>query len=162
MEATEQKVTRKSSTPIKVYCLPEERAAIEANAQAAGLSTSAFLLAVGQGEAQGAHQGRAFGAQYLQLGGHNIKGCIKIRTLFTAGQRQYGAGEKVLYAVGGTDGLGLGVVVGPQLPQWHIEVGSQQQHKQAGEEGGLGAITAKLQVFKVVEAKIDGDERDGE
>ena len=51
MEATEQKVTRKSSTPIKVYCLPEERAAIEANAQAAGLSTSAFLLAVGQGYA---------------------------------------------------------------------------------------------------------------
>src|SRR5574340_11750 len=51
MEATEQKVTRKSSTPIKVYYLPEERAAIEANAQAAGLSTSAFLLAVGQGYA---------------------------------------------------------------------------------------------------------------
>ncbi|MBI0995440.1 conjugal transfer transcriptional regulator TraJ [Salmonella enterica] len=51
MEATEKKVTRKSSTPIKVYCLPEERAAIEANAQAAGLSTSAFLLAVGQGYA---------------------------------------------------------------------------------------------------------------
>ncbi|WP_094112756.1 conjugal transfer transcriptional regulator TraJ [Shigella flexneri] len=49
MEANETKVTRKGSTPIKVYCLPEERAAIEANAQAAGLSTSAFLLAVGQG-----------------------------------------------------------------------------------------------------------------
>ena len=42
MEATEQKVTRKSSTPIKVYCLPEERAAIEANAQAAGLSTDRY------------------------------------------------------------------------------------------------------------------------
>lgn len=49
MEATEKKITRKSSTPIKVYCLPEERAAIEANAKAAGLSTSAYLLAVGQG-----------------------------------------------------------------------------------------------------------------
>ena len=48
MEASE-KVTRKGSTPIKVYCLPEERAAIEANAQAAGMSTSAYLLAVGQG-----------------------------------------------------------------------------------------------------------------
>lgn len=49
MEANETKVTRKGSTPIKVYCLPEERAAIEANAKAAGLSTSAYLLAVGQG-----------------------------------------------------------------------------------------------------------------
>ena len=49
MEANENKVTRKGSTPIKVYCLPEERAAIEANAQAAGMSTSAYLLAVGQG-----------------------------------------------------------------------------------------------------------------
>ena len=48
MEASE-KVTRKGSAPIKVYCLPEERAAIEANAQAAGMSTSAYLLAVGQG-----------------------------------------------------------------------------------------------------------------
>ena len=49
MKATSEKVTRKGSTPIKVYCLPEERAAIEANAQAAGMSTSAYLLAVGQG-----------------------------------------------------------------------------------------------------------------
>ncbi|MFA4518723.1 conjugal transfer protein TraJ, partial [Xanthomonas perforans] len=30
MEANENKVTRKGSTPIKVYCLPDERAAIEA------------------------------------------------------------------------------------------------------------------------------------
>lgn len=49
MEASENKVTRKGSTPIKVYCLPDERAAIEANAEAAGLSVSAYLLAVGQG-----------------------------------------------------------------------------------------------------------------
>lgn len=44
-----KRVTRKGSTPIKVYCLPEERALIEKNAAAAGLSLSAFLLAVGQG-----------------------------------------------------------------------------------------------------------------
>lgn len=49
MEAKENKVTRKGSTPIKVYCLPDERAAIETNARAAGMSTSAYLLAVGQG-----------------------------------------------------------------------------------------------------------------
>lgn len=47
--ANENKVTRKGSPPIKVYCLPDERAAIEANAQASGMSTSAYLLAVGQG-----------------------------------------------------------------------------------------------------------------
>ena len=29
MEANENKVTRKGSTPIKVYCLPDERAAID-------------------------------------------------------------------------------------------------------------------------------------
>lgn len=42
-------ITRKGSKPIKVYCLPEERALIEQKAAAAGLSLSAFLLAVGQG-----------------------------------------------------------------------------------------------------------------
>ena len=45
----EKKATRKGSLPIKVYCLPEERERIAANARAAGLSRSAFLLAVGQG-----------------------------------------------------------------------------------------------------------------
>lgn len=44
-----KRITRKGSKPIKVYCLPEERALIEGNAAAAGLSLSAFLLAVGQG-----------------------------------------------------------------------------------------------------------------
>lgn len=45
----EKKTTRKGSPPIKVYCLAEERERIAANARAAGLSRSAFLLAVGQG-----------------------------------------------------------------------------------------------------------------
>lgn len=45
----EIKTTRKSSPPIKVYCLPEERGRIEENAKSAGMSLSAFLLAVGQG-----------------------------------------------------------------------------------------------------------------
>lgn len=41
--------TRKGSAPLKVYCLPNERALIESNAAAAGMSVSAYLLAVGQG-----------------------------------------------------------------------------------------------------------------
>jgi hypothetical protein len=45
----DKKKTRKESPPIKVYCLPEERVQIEANAKAAGMSLSAFLLTVGQG-----------------------------------------------------------------------------------------------------------------
>lgn len=45
----ERPITRKASPPIKVYCLPEERERIEENARAAGMSLSAFLLAVGQG-----------------------------------------------------------------------------------------------------------------
>jgi hypothetical protein len=50
MEEVEKKTrTRKGSTPIKVYCLPEERGIIETNAQMAGLSTSSYLLRVGQG-----------------------------------------------------------------------------------------------------------------
>jgi hypothetical protein len=48
-EQPEKKVTRKNTAPIKVYCLPEEKAAIESNAAAAGKSTSSFLLAIGQG-----------------------------------------------------------------------------------------------------------------
>jgi hypothetical protein len=45
----EKKPTRKSSTPIWVYCLPEEKARIEANAKAAGMSVARFLREVGQG-----------------------------------------------------------------------------------------------------------------
>ncbi len=41
--------TRKGSPPIKVYCLPEEKHQIEANAAATGLSTSTYLLKVGLG-----------------------------------------------------------------------------------------------------------------
>lgn len=45
----DSKATRKNSPPIKVYCLPEERDQIEANAKAAGLSLSTYLLNVGMG-----------------------------------------------------------------------------------------------------------------
>jgi len=48
MESIE-KATRKGSPPIKVYCLPEEPRQIEANANAAGLSLSNYLLNVGIG-----------------------------------------------------------------------------------------------------------------
>lgn len=41
--------TRKGSPPIKVYCLPEEKARIEANAKTAGMSVARFLREVGQG-----------------------------------------------------------------------------------------------------------------
>ena len=44
-----KKDTRKENSPIKVYCLPEEKAQIETNAKAAGMSLSSYLLAVGQG-----------------------------------------------------------------------------------------------------------------
>ncbi|MEX3547655.1 MAG: conjugal transfer transcriptional regulator TraJ [Burkholderia sp.] len=44
-----EKTTRKNSPPVKVYCLPDERNQIEAHAQAAGLSLSAYLLNVGMG-----------------------------------------------------------------------------------------------------------------
>lgn len=45
----EEPTTRKANLPIKVYCLPSEKKTIEDSARAAGKSTSAFLLAVGQG-----------------------------------------------------------------------------------------------------------------
>ncbi|MDD2660667.1 MAG: conjugal transfer transcriptional regulator TraJ [Methylococcales bacterium] len=45
----EKKPTRKDSPPIKVYCLPEEKKLIEANARATGLSVSTFLLRIGMG-----------------------------------------------------------------------------------------------------------------
>lgn len=45
----DSKITRKSSTPIKVYCLPEERRQIEANGKGVGLSMSTYLLNVGMG-----------------------------------------------------------------------------------------------------------------
>ena len=45
----EKRVIRKSSPPIKVYCLPEERALIEKTAAAAGLSVARYLRTIGQG-----------------------------------------------------------------------------------------------------------------
>lgn len=41
--------TRKNSPPIKVYCLPEERAKIQENAAAVGATISGFLLSIGVG-----------------------------------------------------------------------------------------------------------------
>ncbi|SAL42175.1 conjugal transfer relaxosome component TraJ [Caballeronia arvi] len=43
------KSTRKGSTPIKVWCLPEEKASIEENARKAGMSLSMYLRNVGMG-----------------------------------------------------------------------------------------------------------------
>lgn len=45
----EKRITRKGSPPIKVYCLPEERELIEANAKVAGISVARYLREVGQG-----------------------------------------------------------------------------------------------------------------
>lgn len=44
-----ERATRKNSPPIKVYCLPEERAEIEVNARMAGISVARYLRDVGQG-----------------------------------------------------------------------------------------------------------------
>jgi hypothetical protein len=44
-----QRYTRKNSPPIKVYCLPEERAQLQASASAARKSLSTYLLNVGLG-----------------------------------------------------------------------------------------------------------------
>lgn len=44
-----KKPTRKGSTPIKVYCLPDERAGIEANARQARKSVACYLREVGLG-----------------------------------------------------------------------------------------------------------------
>jgi hypothetical protein len=45
----EQRPTRKNTAPVRVYCLPEERAQLLANARAAGKSASTYLLNVGLG-----------------------------------------------------------------------------------------------------------------
>lgn len=44
-----KQITRKSSTPIKVYCLPEEKEHIEAQAKRAGMSAARYLREVGLG-----------------------------------------------------------------------------------------------------------------
>ncbi|WP_417519322.1 conjugal transfer transcriptional regulator TraJ [Marinobacter sp.] len=49
MDDSENKVTRKSSPPIKVYCLPEEKRSIELQAERAGMSAARYLREVGQG-----------------------------------------------------------------------------------------------------------------
>ncbi|WP_041523379.1 conjugal transfer transcriptional regulator TraJ [Gilvimarinus agarilyticus] len=49
MNDKKERITRKSSTPIKVYCLPEEKEQIEAQAKRAGMSAARYLREVGQG-----------------------------------------------------------------------------------------------------------------
>lgn len=49
MEVKAKNVTRKGCSPIKVYCLPEERVEIEAMANASGHSASTYLRLVGMG-----------------------------------------------------------------------------------------------------------------
>lgn len=46
---TDPKPSRRDHAPIKVYCLPDEKRQIEANAGAAGVSLSNYLLSVGLG-----------------------------------------------------------------------------------------------------------------
>lgn len=41
--------TRKNCTPIKVYCLPEEKCLIKENAEASGLSVAGFVRKVAMG-----------------------------------------------------------------------------------------------------------------
>ena len=41
--------TKKNSTPIKVYCLPDEKAQIQKNAEASGLSVASFIRKVAMG-----------------------------------------------------------------------------------------------------------------
>ncbi|WP_408289747.1 conjugal transfer transcriptional regulator TraJ [Paraburkholderia sp. RL17-373-BIF-A] len=45
----DEKIPRRQHQPIRVWCLPEEKAQIEANARDAGLSTSRYLRNVGMG-----------------------------------------------------------------------------------------------------------------
>ncbi|WP_420839030.1 conjugal transfer transcriptional regulator TraJ [Alcaligenes ammonioxydans] len=49
MDKAPQPITRKTQAPIKVYCLPDERAEIEAMARSSGHSVSTYLRLVGQG-----------------------------------------------------------------------------------------------------------------
>lgn len=46
---TKKTITRRNTPPIKVYCLPDEKAEIQKNAERAGLSVAKFLREVGQG-----------------------------------------------------------------------------------------------------------------
>ncbi|WP_084314946.1 conjugal transfer transcriptional regulator TraJ [Pseudomonas jinjuensis] len=49
MKKVQSEATRKSSPPIKVYCLPDEKAHIGAGARNAGKTASSYLLALGMG-----------------------------------------------------------------------------------------------------------------
>lgn len=49
MPDAKKPTTRRASAPIKVYCLPDERAQIEAMATQAGMSMASYLREVGQG-----------------------------------------------------------------------------------------------------------------
>jgi hypothetical protein len=49
MDAKMDDVPRRKHQPIRVWCLPEEKAWIEANARDAGLSVSKYLRNVGMG-----------------------------------------------------------------------------------------------------------------
>jgi len=49
MDANMEDLPRRTHQPIRVWCLPEEKARIEANARDAGMSVSRYLRNVGMG-----------------------------------------------------------------------------------------------------------------
>ena len=71
--------------------------------------------------------------------------------------------EKFQQLFGGANGLCLGVIVGTEFPQRRVELGGEEEHEQAGKEGDLDAIAAKVEVIDVGETEVDGHQghRDG-
>jgi hypothetical protein len=61
--------TRKDSPAVKVYCLPDERAQLQANAMAARMSVSSYVLHVGLGYGVRGVQDHRYVADLIRVSG---------------------------------------------------------------------------------------------
>jgi hypothetical protein len=91
--------TRKDSPAVKVYCLPDERTQLQANASVARVGVSNYMLHVGLGYGVRGAQDRRYVADLIRVGGDlgRLGGLFKL--WLTNDERTEMVGESRLRAV---------------------------------------------------------------
>jgi hypothetical protein len=95
----EENSTRRNSPPVKVYCLPDERAQLQANATAARKSVSNYLLNTGLGYQVRGARDHQYVEELIRVNGDlgRLGGLFKL--WLTNDERTAGFGESTIRAL---------------------------------------------------------------
>jgi hypothetical protein len=91
--------TRKDSPAVKVYCLPEERAQLQANAAAAGMSVSSYVVNVSLGYSVRGIQDHRHVEDLIRVNGDLGRLCGLFKLWLTNEERTATVGESRIRAV---------------------------------------------------------------